>query len=127
MYNKVMVPLDGSELAESVFPHVESTVKGCKSSELFLTRVIEPVTVPKITSSFALEELKKDIMDIEQERIDNAKHYLEDISQRLDFKEIKINIDVLKGQAADCLVEFAIASEVDVIIIATHGRSGALR
>ena len=37
-----MVPLDGSELAECVLPHVEAIAKGCKIKELILLRVVEP-------------------------------------------------------------------------------------
>ncbi len=42
MYKKIMVPLDGSELAECVLPHVEAFIKGFKISNVILVRVLEP-------------------------------------------------------------------------------------
>ena len=42
MYKKIMVPLDGSELAESVLPHVEAFIKGFHIKVVILTRVVEP-------------------------------------------------------------------------------------
>ncbi|MDD5081866.1 MAG: universal stress protein [Dehalococcoidales bacterium] len=46
MYQKIVVPLDGSELAESVTPHVESIAKGCDTKEVIFLRVIEPSELP---------------------------------------------------------------------------------
>ena len=41
MYEKIMVPLDGSELAECVLPHVEAFIKGCHVSNVVFVRVVE--------------------------------------------------------------------------------------
>jgi len=46
MYEKIMVPLDGSELAECVLPHVEGFIKGCHVSKVVFVRVVEPLTAP---------------------------------------------------------------------------------
>jgi nucleotide-binding universal stress UspA family protein len=43
MYKKIMVPLDGSKLAESVLPHVEAIAKGTKAEEVILVSVTERV------------------------------------------------------------------------------------
>ena len=42
MYKKIMIPLDGSELAECVLPHVEAFIKGFNTSDVILVRVVEP-------------------------------------------------------------------------------------
>src|SRR3989304_4054781 len=42
MYKKILVPLDGSELAECVLPHVESIAKGCGVESVTFVRVAEP-------------------------------------------------------------------------------------
>jgi nucleotide-binding universal stress UspA family protein len=41
MYKKIMVPLDGSKLAECVFPHLETIVKGCHAPEVVIVQVVE--------------------------------------------------------------------------------------
>ena len=43
MYQKILVPLDGSELAECVLPHAESIARGCKAKNVILARVVESV------------------------------------------------------------------------------------
>ena len=43
MYQHIMVPLDGSDLAECVLPHVEAIVGGCNVSKVTLIRVIPPL------------------------------------------------------------------------------------
>jgi nucleotide-binding universal stress UspA family protein len=52
MYEKILVPLDGSELAECALPHVESLAKGRQEAEVILLRVIE-VEVYPIPKSYA--------------------------------------------------------------------------
>ena len=42
MYKKILVPLDGSQPAECVLPHVESIAKGCGVQDVILLRVVEP-------------------------------------------------------------------------------------
>src|SRR4030067_1868239 len=46
MYSKILVPLDGSELAECVLPHVEALVGGCQVEEVLVIRVVEPFRQP---------------------------------------------------------------------------------
>jgi len=46
MYQKILVPLDGSQLAECVLPHVESIAKGCGTVEVTFIRVAEPSIYP---------------------------------------------------------------------------------
>ena len=43
MYKKILVPLDGSKLAECVLPHVEAIATGCRVADVTLVRVVEPV------------------------------------------------------------------------------------
>ena len=43
MYQTILVPLDGSKLAECVLPHVEMLVRGSQAKRVVFTRVVEPV------------------------------------------------------------------------------------
>ena len=43
MYHKILVPLDGSQLAECVLPHVESLARGGAAGEVIFLRVREPL------------------------------------------------------------------------------------
>ena len=44
MYQKILVPLEGSEMAECVLPHVEAIAQGCNAGSVLFVRTAEPVT-----------------------------------------------------------------------------------
>ena len=78
MYEKIMVPLDGSELAECVLPHVEDLIKGCHVSNVVFVRVVEPITEPN-GISIGTEKWRES----ESTRKSAAKDYLNQIVDRL--------------------------------------------
>ncbi|MFH1652172.1 MAG: universal stress protein, partial [Chloroflexota bacterium] len=80
MYGKILVPLDGSELAESVLTHVTAIARGCGAQNVILFRVVEPFYLPTgaYEGSIAPEELKK--IDAEHEK--QAADYLQDVAGR---------------------------------------------
>ncbi|MEW6672181.1 MAG: universal stress protein [Thermodesulfobacteriota bacterium] len=131
MYQKIMVPLDGSELAECVLPHVETFISGCQVSSLVFVRVIEstPVTYrgTYVTSKEDLEKIEINTKKIEEHRKSNAVEYLERVVSQLKREGVKCQTEVLSGKVAESLVDYVEANGVDLIIIATHGRSGVSR
>jgi nucleotide-binding universal stress UspA family protein len=105
MYQKILVPVDGSKLAECVLPHVEAIANGCKAKEVVFARVIEP--------AYPIDAHKKE-----------AEDYLHDLVNRVKCEVTSVRSEVLVGNTAEKLVDYAQAKGVDLIIIATHGRSG---
>lgn len=126
MYQKIMVPLDGSELAECVLPHVEVLAKGCGVEDIIFVRVAEPfhVSAPSMARSYLSEE---NIKRIESENRTDAENYLNQIVSRVRYDGTNVQSEVLVGKAADTIADYATKSEVDLIILATHGRSGISR
>ena len=60
MYKKILVPLDGSELAECVLPHVEAIAKGCGAKIVVFVRVAQPWRAPvPLDTSFNAETWRK--------------------------------------------------------------------
>jgi len=131
MYKKIMVPLDGSELAECVLPHVETFISGCQVGVIVLVRVIEPSPLTYrgayVTSADDLMKIDASTRKIEEERKNNASEYLKGVVSRLKPDGVKFQTEVLVGKAADSLVDYVEATDVDLILIATHGRSGVSR
>jgi len=125
MYKKVLVPLDGSELAECVLPHVESIAKGCGVKNIVFLRVAEPFQAPagEARSIFTEEEVKR----IDSENKATAESYLDQLVKRAKSDGVNIQTEMISGRVADSITEYAIKNEVDLIIIATHGRSGISR
>lgn len=128
MYQKIMVPLDGSELAECVLSQVEIFASGCRVNTIVFVRVVEPTSlVTRGAYGEVLEQIETDPNKIDAERKHNAAKYLQKVVSRLKPQGVKYQTEVLYGRVAERLVDYAEANAVDLIIIATHGRSGVSR
>ena len=102
----MLVPLDGSQLAESVLPHVE-TLAGQRgvAARVVLIRVSE---LP-VTSSIDLK----------------AEHeqYMAGVRQRLASSGLDARSEILVGEPARQIIEYANENPINLIVMATHGRS----
>jgi len=124
MYQKIMVPLDGSELAECVLPHVEAIATGCEVKDVVFVRAVEPLQLPSGSEWLPTPE--------ERQRIDSshrsdAQDYLNELVGRLKYGGVNLQTEVIMGKAAEGLADYAEKNAVDLIVIATHGRSGVSR
>ncbi len=120
MYQKIIVPLDGSQVAECVIPHIE-TIAGKSKTRVELVTVIEPLEIPT-RGKIAISD--DEIKQIHAEDEKEATRYLEQIASRLTQAGVNTGTVILSGKAADSLVRYAVNNKVDLIIMATHGRSG---
>ena len=129
MYKKIIVPLDGSELAECVLPHVESVAQGYGMPEVTFLYVIKPSGNWE-NWTFIHNEREK------------ATRYLEKKVERARDRGLNANYKILVGNPAKGVMDYASdpagdpASSItyyatkkgaDLIIMATHGRSGLSR
>ncbi len=125
MYQKILVPLDGSEMAECVLPHVEAIARGCNAESVQFVRTADPVPSPTGGEelAFGADTWKQ----IEAENRATASKYLEQLVARVKYDGVKVGSEVLSGRTADSIADYADKNGVDLIIIATHGRSGVSR
>ena len=124
MYQHVMVPLDGSELAECVLPHVEAISTGCNVTRVSLVRVVPPLKLHGGVESGLSPEMRQQLED-DSKKI--AREYLDEKAQELRDKGVATETAVIFGEVVHELIEFSATHEVDLIITATHGRSGVSR
>jgi nucleotide-binding universal stress UspA family protein len=129
MYKKILVPLDGSELAECVFPHLEKIIKGGGVEEIVLIQVVEPVSIPGgawTDGGYVITEVdaEKTRKNLDERNEAEAAAYLAGIAKRFQTKKIKVQTVVLKGRVADELVDYVKESDAELTLIASHGRSG---
>lgn len=122
MYNKVLVPLDGSELSESVLSHVVTIATSCQVPEVILLRVREPLDKSVIETLDA-----KIASELDQAYHDEAANYLKIIAKTLKKKDILVKTEVLTGNPAEEIIKYSQSKGVDLIIMSTHGRSGVSR
>ncbi|MEE8472436.1 MAG: universal stress protein [Dehalococcoidia bacterium] len=129
MYRKIMVPLDGSELAECVLPHVEAIARGCAPTTVIFLRVAEPVRVYPGATTLGGEYTftDQDWKQLEVERWAATEDYLKGIVGRVKYDGVSVRSEVLMGEVAEGIADYATKNDADLIIMATHGRSGISR
>lgn len=123
-YQHVLVPLDGSELAESVLPHLEAVASNCQITTVELIRVVPPI---EMHFKAALPIDSRQEKQINEAALKEAEDYLLRVKARLDASRMTVVTKVLPGEVANQMVEYIEKSGVDLLLIATHGRSGISR
>jgi len=118
MYSDILVPLDGSDVAECVLPHVEAITQGKYPVNVTFLYVVEPLNVPLTDPDFKLR--------IESEAKAAAGRYLNELIQGLSYKE-RAHSEVIFGKAAEVILDYSVEKNMDMIMIASHGLSGIRR
>jgi nucleotide-binding universal stress UspA family protein len=121
VYKKILVPLDGSELAESALAHVVPLAK-CLGSEIALFRVL---SVP--VGSYMLVTEPRLIEEAAKGAEDDAHAYLKDVAEKLRADGLKVSFDVGAGAIGETIQEYATNIHADLIAMCTHGRGGLAR
>lgn len=127
MYNKILVPLDGDELAECVLNHLRTIVIGNETSEVILLTVIEPSerVSPMISWGGAISAEQEATQSAKDRTI--ARNYITDVANRLRKEGINSHPVLKQGKAAEEILDYTADNQIDLIIMSTHGRSGPSR
>ncbi len=114
---KILVPLDGSSLAEIVLSQVEELAK-MMGSEVTLIRVVEPIAPMARPFVGSMEE------DIRSEAGKRATDYLNEKEKELRDKGVAVKSEVLYGEAAETVLKYSEDNSMSLIAQATHGYGG---
>ena len=141
MYKKILVPLDGSKLAECALPHVEELAGGCDKGEVILVSVTErvqgyrvlegsgqPIVGPMggwVAPSQPLGQ--RLVPEAFGKKEKQAQRYLDRIAKKMEGKGINVSTEVLLWKPAEAIVGYAKQYGCDLIVMASHGRSGPSR
>lgn len=123
MYQRILVPLDGSSLSEQMVPYVISLAKGCKSA-VTLVHVVDTSALHEAGQAWVELPSVKQFVDEETAR---AQTYLTAAKQRFEAEGISVDAQVTTGVPAAVLVALADSAKADLIAMSTHGRSGVAR
>jgi len=104
MYQRIMVPLDGSELAQTALAHALAMCKAFGATLVLLH-----------------------VRDARQGSAEAARRYLDFVRQEHERNGIAIELVVREGPVAEAIIATADEERIDVIAMATHGRSGLQR
>ena len=118
---KIIAPLDGSDIGEVALPYVEAIATHSGSTVTLLQVISPPGTVE--ANLLGGPDWRKFVKAMH----DAGESYLEDVASRLSGKEIKVSYEVLTGEPADKIVEYAADHETSLIAMSTHGRTGLAR
>ena len=121
----VLVPLDGSELAETVLDHAEELAKqfGTQSVDITLLRVCELFSQPHYPPSMPLsweEYLKYETKKCKEVCLT----YLSGVKKRLKRGGLNVRAVVPVGNPAEAIVEYVNKKPVNLIMMSTHGHTG---
>lgn len=127
MYQKILVPLDGSKLAECVIPHVEEFATHCGTNEVVLVSVTERVQGYRPTPDYSQPVGERLIPEAVGRKEKQAQRYLSRVAKGLEAKGLKVQTEVLLGNPAQEITLYAEYRGCDLIVMASHGRSGPSR
>ena len=128
MFEKTLVCLDGSELAEQILPYAAEEALRFQGRLVLLQVVPEPVAYSPAIPGTASVPLQTDAMLAEARKaLNEARDYLQKIAGPLRRKGIRVEAVSVLGRAGEAILDYAVRNNVDLITIATHGRSGLRR
>jgi nucleotide-binding universal stress UspA family protein len=120
MYKKILVPLDGSELAKTALGQAENLAKTF-DAEIILFQVVPFMPIygsPELVTPLIVDEKQKEAVV----------KYLASLTEELKKRGLRVSATVRTGQqVAGEIIDFAKEAGVDLIVMCTHGRSGISR
>ena len=115
MIKRILVPLDGSDLAESALPYAERIAAKTGAEVLLLT------------SLYHVDSWAGHLVQADQESVPLVRTYLEVKGKELQAKGIAVKTDITSGPAAEAIVSHVVDENEDLIVMSSHGRSGITR
>jgi nucleotide-binding universal stress UspA family protein len=117
---RLLVPLDGSTLAEQALPPA-TTIARLAGAELVLMHATDWVRTVAGASADLTGMPPRDLVALADEQ---ARAYLEGIGQRLAEQGVTVHVDTRLDPAAEAILTCAADRQADLIAMTTHGRSG---
>jgi nucleotide-binding universal stress UspA family protein len=117
MYKRVLVPLDGSMVAEGIIPFIME-IAGPLDMQVALVRVLVPVP------PMAVEGTRHVVIEDFGKRRAEAEEYLVAKASELRAKGVRVTTEVRRGEPVAEILAGAREAEADLIAMTTHGRSG---
>jgi len=130
MYKKILVPLDGSELAECALDHVKKLLQDSRVGEIvLLNAVVADIPWRALNVGEEGHSITFDINTIIKSFMDKSRRYLAKVKYRFasGFSDegIKVKTETIESDApSHTITDYAEKNGVDLIVIATHGYTG---
>lgn len=130
MFNRILIPLDGSKLAERAIPHAEQFAR-IFGANIYLLQVLEPTSYhenPKAVDPLSWQ-IRKTEADMYMQGIAarTRKHLSETAQNGENKKTTLVEYSIREGKTAENIVDFAHTENIDLLVISTHGSGGLSR
>jgi len=119
-FQAILVPLDGSSLAEAALARATSFAEAYGST----VHLVRAVPIPTITDGYPGEAAY--IPTLMDQMVEGAQEYLKEVASRFGSK-VAVKTEVTVGTASAVLEDYSRANGVDLVVMTTHGRGGILR
>ena len=120
MYEKLLVPVDGSSLAECALNHAAAMVKGGFARELTVLNVVK-IDIPWADAT----NRKFDINKLRDHTFAMSLRYLADVEPRLASQGVPVRTEAIEShRPAEAITDYARQKGIDLIVMATHGHTG---
>ncbi len=127
MFKKILVPLDGSKLAECALPYAEELARGCQAEKVILVSVTERVKGYRPIDDPNQPNEQRLVPEATGKEEAQAEKYLARIADGLKKEGVKVETEVLLGNPAEEITIYAKTPGCDIVVMSSHGRTGPSR
>jgi nucleotide-binding universal stress UspA family protein len=125
MFKRILVCLDGSGSAEQILAYAREQALAFGAQLVLLQVVPQPVAfTPGIPGTVSVPAQTDAMIEVAKQASSGAKDYLEELAAPLRERGLRVETVSMIGRAGDTIVDYASKNNIDLIAIATHGRSG---
>lgn len=126
MYKKILVPLDGSELAECALNHVKKLFQdGPVGEVVLLNAVVIELSWRELNAGDEGHAVLFDYNAFVKTFMDKSRKYLARVQSRLSSEGIRVQTETIESNGpSHTITDYAQKNGVDLIVIATHGYTG---
>ncbi|MBI3929209.1 MAG: universal stress protein [Armatimonadetes bacterium] len=121
MFEKILVPLDGSSLSEKALPHAVELARKF-GSELILLRVVILPVRPEDVGMETMVPL--DFPALEDKKTEQIQASLRRVKERLKADGVPVRLEVERGAPAAAIQKFVKREQVGLVVMSSHGRTG---
>ena len=123
MFTEILLPLDGSELAETALPLAQSITQSSNAT----IHVVQVVSrLPELEARRAGDSIQL-ARELVEARIARGKKYIGRVAAQLEKAGIDVATAMLEGAAAESIVNYTTEHGIDLVVMSTHGLGGLKR
>ncbi|MBN2098527.1 MAG: universal stress protein, partial [Dehalococcoidia bacterium] len=119
MYKHILIPLDGSKLAEAAIAHAEKLAKGCGTQDITLLRVVERTKGYRKVVDPSRQPEEQVVTEPVSRKEREARSYISKMTEKLSNRGLVVYSKVVIGDPAQAIIYHAEHSPCEIIVMAS--------